>query len=462
MKKRPNIMLLVAEDTGRHHGCYGDPVGHTPNIDRLATEGARYTNAFSTYPVCAPSRGGLACGKIAFSQGFHHMRSRLLKPPRLFTENLREAGYYVNWANKIDFNYEPPESFADDRSNWFDDLANGNLPDQPWLLYHNFEVTHESTMWPEKWEEKVKPFISDEERCDPNDVPVPPYLPDTPEVRQDIARYYEALARQDQLVGQALDALEKSGQRDNTIVIYLSDHGRGLIREKRFPYDAGIHLPLIVRGAGFTERDSVENELVSWLDIAPTILSLCDAKPINDAQGRIFWGPEAQPEPDYVFAARDRMGPAFDRVRCSRSRKYLYMRNDFPELPHAGGSDYMDKQLTTQSAREEHASGRLDEAQQLWFVESKPNEELYDCEADPDNIHNLADDPSFTDTLNSHREALAQFIDRVGDLGLRSERELIDEGLVADMLSDYYERQRPLPERYHIGAAIAPVEMPLK
>jgi len=459
MKNPPNIMLLVGEDTGRHHGCYGDLIGRTPNIDRLAAEGARYSHAFSTYPVCAPSRGGLVCGKIAFSQGFHHMRCRLRQPPRLFTENLREAGYYVNWANKQDFNYEPPESFADDKTEWFEDLAAGKFKDRPRLLYTNFQVTLESTMWPKPWAEKVDPFLTPDDRCDPATVSVPAYLPDTPEVRQDIARYYESLTRQDQLVGQALQALEESGQRDNTIVIYMSDHGRGLIREKRWPYDSGIHLPLIIRAPGLTEPGEVRDELVSWLDIAPTILSLCNAKPIDDAQGRVILGLDAKPAADYVFAARDRMGPVFDRTRCARSQHYLYMRNDFPELPYAAHSAYMETQATTTSAREQFQAGNLTKAQSLWFAEQKPAEEFYDCDADPENVHNLADNPEFAELIAQHRQALTDFINQVGDMALQCESEQVREGLLEDMLTGYYDQRDSLPEEQRIGRKLAPVTL---
>lgn len=459
MVDRPNIMILVGEDIGRYQGCYGDPIGHTPTIDRLAAEGARYTNAFSTAPVCAPSRGAAWSSQIAFSAGFHHMRSRLLQPPRMFTENLRESGYYVNWANKQDFNYAPPDSFADAKCEWFDALAEGKLPDQPWLLYYNFTVTHESRMWRDKWEREVRPFLADDQLCDPNTVRAPAYLPDTPEVRADIARNYDSLRLQDMQITQAIVALEQSGQADNTIVIYMSDHGRGLIREKRWTYDVGIHLPLIIRAPGLIEPGTVSHELVSWLDIAPTILSLCHAKPLEKAQGRVFLGPEATPPGDYVFAHRDRMGPVFDRARAARSERYLYVRQDFPGLPHAAQSDYMEKQATTASAREEFAAGRLNDAQRLWFAETKPEEEFFDCETDPDCVHNLAADPAMAEILAAHRRALTDFIERVGDHGLRTESEMVDSGELSDMLPVYYGQRKPLPERYRIGRELAPVQL---
>jgi len=461
MSPRPNFILLVGEDTGCHQGCYGDPVGHTPAIDQLAREGARYEHACSTAPVCAPSRSALMMGKTAFSQGSHHMRSFLHQPPKLFTQALREAGYYVNWTNKTDFNFDPPEDFADDRSEWFDDLAAGNLPGQPWLLYYNFQLTHESSMWPEVWEEKRAGLLSDDELTDPATVPVPAYLPDAPEVRADIARYYDMLRGQDKLVARALAALDQSGQRDNTIVIYMSDHGRGLIREKRFCYEAGVRLPLIVRAPGLLDPGTVSPDLVSWLDIAPTLIDLGGAEPLPNAQGRIFFGPNAQPAPDYIFSGRDRMDNVFDRVRTARSQQYRYIRNDFPDLPYASHLWYMEKQLTSQAARRLYAEGQLEGPAKSFFLNQKPAEELYDVQADPDNVRNLADDPAMADTLRTHREALAAFLERTGDLGEVPERELIDRGLVMDKLAEYYERVEPLPPEQRVGRyETAPVEMP--
>jgi len=460
MTNRPNIMILMAEDTGRHQGCYDDPAAHTPAIDQLAADGKRYTHAFSNAPVCAPSRSAMMMGKTAFSQGSHHMRSTLLNHPIVFTELLREAGYYVNWANKTDFNFEPRASFADDRHEWFDDLANGKLPDQPSLLYHNFAVSHESKMWPDCWEENVAPYLDDNERIDPAKVHVPAYLPDEPEVRADLARYYESLIVQDKGVARALKALDDSGQRDNTIVFYYADHGRGLLREKRWMYEAGIHLPLIVRAPGLTDPGSVSNELISWLDLAPTILSLCNAKPIDGAQGRVFLGPEKAPPPEYVFAGRDRMDEVFDRVRTARSQQYLYIRNDFPQLPYASRQQYMEKQWTTQVTRRLFAEAKLSPEQSQWYAPEKPAEEFYDCDADPENVNNLAENPKYADAIAAHRQALGDFLERTGDLAQQPEQDLIDQGLVANRLPEYYERVTPLSAEHRVGAEVAPVEMP--
>lgn len=457
----PNILFLVGEDTGCHHGCYGNAIAKTPNIDRLAAEGCRYTNACSTAPVCAPSRSTLVTGQYAFSLGSHHMRSQLLNPPRLFTEELREAGYYVNWANKTDFNFNSPETLADERREWIEDLENGNLPQKPWFLFHNFECTHESSMWEEKWEANILPHLEEAEQTDLDQVQVPAYLPDTPTVRADIAHYFDALALQDKQVGRVLEALERSGQAKNTIVFYLSDHGRGLPREKRWCYDAGIHLPLIVRWPGKLEAGSIDDQLVSWVDLAPTVLNLAGVPIPENYQGRVFLGEGVKtPQRTYCFAGRDRMDEAWDRVRAARSKTYLYIRNFFPQLPYAQRNAYMEKQQTMQELRELDAQGNLNPAQAAWMDETKPEEELYDLRNDPDCVRNLAGHPQQEERLQTMRRNLDTFVQQSGDLGHYSERELINRGLVEDRLQEYHERVEPLPKKYQKGPAKTVVEMP--
>ncbi|MEX0887700.1 MAG: sulfatase [Phycisphaeraceae bacterium] len=455
----PNIILLVGEDVGRHLHCYGDAYASTPNLDRLASEGHRYTHAFSTAPVCAPSRSCLVTGRYAFSMGSHHMRSTLLEPPRLFTHELRDAGWHVNWHTKTDFNFEPPGDFADERSDWLEALRTGGLPEKPCLLFRNFGVTHESTMWPEPWNDAgaVRERVANahrlapEQRHDPAKARVPAYLPDTPEVRADIARYYDALSIQDAQVGEVLDALDASPYRDDTIVIYMSDHGRGLWREKRWCYGSGIHLPLLVRAPDVTQAGAVVDELVSWVDIAPTLLSLAGVGVPAGYQGRVFLGPGRGEPREHVFAGRDRMDEAFDRVRVCRSRRWHYIRNYHPELPWAQRMRYMEHQLTTQAVRERHARGELPEAAQPWLARTKPAEELYDAEADPDMVRNLASDPAHAKVVRDHAAALDRFLAEAGDLGDVPETELIARGIVADQLDEYRGRIEPLPERYRIG-----------
>lgn len=450
MSNQPNIILLVGEDTGRHQRCYGDRFAHTPNIDRLASEGCLYTNACSTAPVCAPSRSTLVMGQFANKMGSHHMRSTLLDPPRLFTHELADAGYHVNWANKTDFNFEPPADFTHEASDWITALEQGNYPkNKPFFYYFNFGMTHESGMWPDGC--KGNPLTHVDEPCvDPKlteGITVPPYLPDTAIVRSELYRYYQKLNEQDTQIGRVLDALDQQGLADNTIVIYLTDHGRGQVREKRWLYEAGIHLPLIIRAPGVTTPASFCEELVSWVDIAPTILSLAGIDIPKDYDGRVFLGENKQSEPQSIFAARDRMDECFDRVRAARSRRFLYLKNDFPQLPWAQRLRYMEIMPATRQIRQMHVDGQLQYPANLFMQETKPAEELYDVVADPHCVHNLAGDDRYAQTLDAHRKELTDWIVRIKDKGYTTERKLIEMGLVQDRLDNEYAlRIEPLTE----------------
>lgn len=468
---RPNFILLVGEDAGRAAGCYGDRDARTPNLDRLATRGCRFDNAFSTAPVCAPSRSTLITGQYSWSIGSHHMRSKLLRPPRLFTEELRDAGYYVNWENKTDFNFEPPRGFADDCAPWLDNLRRDALPagDRPFFLYHNFGITHESTMWPEPWEGggsvrdrlRLRDSLTPGQRTDASKVRVPAYLPDMPEVRQNIARFYEALAIMDGQVGAVVDALDASPYANNTIVIYLTDHGRGLPREKRWCYGAGIHLSLLVRAPKLLAPGSARADLVSWVDIAPTVLVLAGISVPDQYHGQVFLGEKRVSERPIAFAGRDRMDETFDRVRVARDARWHYIRNYFPQLPYCQRVRYMEHMETTEAVRELHAQGRLNADQRHWMSEAKPVEELYDAQADPDMVHNLADDPASAGVLIRLRRAWEEMEARHGDLGVVPERELIQRGLVANVLdSEYTARIEPLPERHRVGVDRSVLEWP--
>jgi arylsulfatase A-like enzyme len=458
-----NVVLLFGEDVGRHHGCYGDPFACTPNIDRLAREGCRFTNGFSTAPVSAPSRSAMVTGQHANKLGSHHMRSHLLQPPQLFTEALRDAGVYVNWANKTDFNFEPPASFADATSDWIASLAAGELPTDPFLLYFNFGGTHEFTMWPPGGRESAgSEPPAPETGEDParfDGLPIPPYLPASDTTRSALVRYYDSLAEQDAAVGRVLDLLDATGLAETTMVIYMSDHGRGLPREKRWTYDAGIHLPLVIRApTGMDASDllgvrpgETRNDLVSWVDLAPTLLALAGAAPSLDHEGRVFLGPDTEPEPPCVFAARDRMDECFDRVRVARDRRYLYLRNDFPEIPWAQRLRTMDNGPVLREMRERHATGDLPAPADLFLRHPKPPEELYDTDSDPHCLQNLADDPALGDTLQRLRHATAEWMARIDDQGMRTERELVESGLVADDLTSYAERYGHLPDHLRGG-----------
>ncbi len=438
--KRPNIVWIVGEDMGPELGCYGDANAITPNMDRLAREGARFTRCFTHAPVCAPSRSGLMTGRYPTSIGSHHMRSTLLNPPPPFTRYLREAGYHVSWPGKTDFNFANPTKDFDSTADW----TKGKAPAQPFFAYINFTVSHESQIRAAKEQfGKNIAQLKPEERRDPAKMAVPPYHPDTPVVRRDLANYYDLVTAVDYKVGEVLKWLDAQGVADNTVVFLTGDHGRGLPRSKRWVYDSGIHVPLIVRWPGQVKAASVREDLVCFLDFSITALALADGVMPKELQGQVILGPKTAPPRKYIFAARDRMDETPDRIRAVRSERFKYIRNFRPELPYAQQISYMELSPTMQEWRRLNGEGKLLGPQKLFFAPTKPREELYDLDADPHEINNLAEHPAQVATLQEMRAALDRWMVETKDLGAIPEVELIKRGLVADRLKEYEQRKEP-------------------
>jgi uncharacterized sulfatase len=445
---QPNIVWLFGEDMGPELGCYGDPNAITPNMDRLAREGARFTRCFTHAPVCAPSRSGLITGRYPTSIGTHHMRSTLLKPPPMFTDYLRKAGYVVAWPTatnrgKTDFNFAVPAKAFDIRTDW-----TKQIPKQPFFGFYNILTSHESQIRaPAQRLAQNIARLKPAERHDPAKMKLPAYYPDTPEVRRDLANYYDLVTAVDYEMGDVLAALEKAGIADNTVIIVTGDHGRGLPRSKRWVYNQGIHVPLIVRWPGKIKPGTVREDLVCFLDFAPTTLAVAGAEIPRDMQGQVILGPQTAPERKYIFAARDRMDETYDRIRTVRDQRCQYIRNFHPELPYAQRIAYMEEMPTMQAWRRLNAEGKLNAVQKQFFAPTKPPEELYDVEADPDEVHNLVDDPRYQDKLKELRAALDQWMIDTKDMGAIPEKELITQGLVADRLKEYELRKEKPPPK---------------
>jgi N-sulfoglucosamine sulfohydrolase len=436
-EQRPNIVWIVGEDMGPELGCYGDRYARTPNLDRFASEGVRFTRAFTHAPVCAPSRSGLITGRYPTSIGTHHMRSKLLKPPPLFTDYLRKAGYFVAWPGKTDFNFDVPTNSFDSTRPWL-----RNVPRQPFFAYTNIFLTHESQIRaaPAQFAKNTSK-LSEADRHDPAKAPLPPYSPDAPEVRRDLANYYDLCTAVDYQVGEILKRLDELGLGTNTIVFFFGDHGRGLPRSKRWVYDSGTHVPLIVRWPNHLKGGGVREDLVSFIDFAPTVLSLAGVEIPKELQGQPFLGPKQASPRKYVYAARDRMDETYDRIRSVRDARFQYIRNYHPELPYAQRISYMEEMPTMQVWRKWNAEGRLDPIQKLFFASTKPTEELYDTEADPHEVVNLADRPQHKAKLEELRSALDRWMLEVGDFGAMPESELVRRGLVKDVSADYEARK---------------------
>jgi arylsulfatase A-like enzyme len=457
LASRPNVLLLVAEDLSPRLGAYGDAVAHTPNLDRLAEEGVRFERAFATAGVCAPSRAGIILGVPQNRFGAGHMRAPqggyvAVPPPdwKAFPELLRAAGYWTANSGKTDYQLSTRLGGAWggpftiwDRDGGLgegfvsDDLAlwAGRAPGQPFFAYLTLGGTHESQIWP-TWQlgerafhwlllpMRVRNHARWEHRTDPARVAVPPYYPDTPVVRADLARHYDNIAAMDALVGETLAALERDGLAGSTLVVFTSDHGDGLPRAKRWLYDSGIRVPLVVRWPGHLAAGTVSEELVSLLDLAPTFLSLAGAPVPAQLEGRVLVGPARAPAPEVVFAARDRMDESSDTVRAARDARFAYVRNLHPELPYQLPNAFGAELPSWRELARLHAEGALTEAQALWFREQRPPEELYDTAADPHQLHDLAADPRHAADLVRLRAALDAWLARAPDLGLLPEAEL--------------------------------------
>lgn len=416
-------------------GAYGDRFARTPTLDRLAKEAVRFTNAFTTAPVCAPSRAAIITGMFQAALGAQHMRTTedripelpgpyLAVPPfyvKAFPEYLRAAGYFTSNRAKTDYQFGVPFTIWDDigpQAHW----RNRQDKNQPFFSVFNIEVTHESQIFPTSPARKGKPLVSD-----PSEVPLPPYYPDTPLVRREMARVYDNIADMDGRVGELLRQLDEDGLTGNTIVFYWSDHGDGVPRSKRSLYDSGLHVPLMIRWPknAAVVPGSVNDQLVSFVDLAPTVLAMAGVEIPAHLHGRVLVGPKAGAEPAFVFAARDRMDIEYDMMRAARDRRFLYIRNFQPELPYAGHVPYRNQSDIMQEWLRLQAEGRLSGTAALWMRTHRPAEELYDTRTDPHQITNLASDPAQRTRLERMRGAVAEWMSRINDQGLINEAEMI-------------------------------------
>jgi uncharacterized sulfatase len=429
--ERPNILWITCEDTSPRLGCYGDELAVTPNLDKLAGEGVRYTKTFATAPVCAPSRSCLITGVYATSLGTQHLRSEVKLPEKIkcFPEYLRAAGYYCSNNYKKDYNFIDVNVWdeSSQQAHW-----RKRRPGQPFFSVFNFVSTHQGQIngSDEEFEKNYGSKLEPQERHDPAEILLPPYYPDTPLVRKIWARYYDLITFMDKQVGDLLGQLEDDGLADNTIVFFFADHGLGIPRFKRTLYDSGLHVPLIVR---FGERyqhlspcrpGGKIDSLVSFVDFAPTILSLADLPVPDYMQGRAFLGSQSKPPRKYIFGALSRVDEAYECSRCVRDERYKYIRNYFPHLPYVQPSEYCDRAEIMQELRRAVAEDELSPARKLLWVSTKPTEELYDTIADSHEINNLVGRPGKKAVLEKLRKTLRAWMLQTRDTGLLPEAEM--------------------------------------
>ncbi|WP_137679826.1 sulfatase-like hydrolase/transferase [Aurantiacibacter suaedae] len=454
--QRPNFLLIVFEDMSPHIGAYGDPVAQTPVLDAFAGDSVLYEAAFTTAGVCAPSRAALAMGVPQESIGAQQMRvasgvaledgSRLpyaaVPPPyiKAYPELLRRAGYYTSNNGKTDYQLAMSHT-GGPFTIWDDSDAphpwRGRAAGQPFFAMVNIMETHESWTFPPDLAPDAHPMAARlgaqlrealtgrPQIHDPADVVVPPYLPDTRLVRAELAQMLDNIYYYEQTVARLLAELEEDGLADNTIVIVTTDHGDGIPRAKRSLYDSGLHVPLMVRwpdGHGAGTRDG---QLVSFVDIAPTILQLAGEEVPQWLAGRTFLGSETGPERGYIYAAMDRHDEQRDFARAVRDDRWKYIRNYEPQRPFFRHLGFRDMQRSMQELWRLHEAGELPPRIEQYFTAPRPEEELYDTWADPDEMANLAQDPRYVRELERMRDALARHQQRFDDQSVGGELAMV-------------------------------------
>ncbi len=430
---RPNILWITCEDLSPVLGCYGDAFATTPHIDRLAEQGVRYSHAYATASVCTPARSCLITGVFASSLGSQHLRGPvpLADDVRCFSQILREAGYYCTNNVKEDYNFPKPQGTWDDSSKTAHWRNRQRKPGQPFFAVFNLMTTHQSRIrFDERAFATLTRRLTDHERHDPDQVPLPPYYPDTPVVRRDMARLYDMVTAMDKQVGDLLSQLEQDGLADDTIVFFYSDHGTGMPRHKRWLYDSGLHVPLIVRLPDKYRRlapaapGDVVDRLVSFVDFAPTVLSLAGLAIPRCMQGSPFLGDKAARPRRYVVAIRDRVDEVYEMSRAVRDARYKYIRNVMPHRPRMPYSTFSERTPTRKELRRLAAAGELSGPAKLLMAPTKPAEELYDTHADPHELHNLAGSPEHRTTLERFRGVLHAWMIDTRDTGLLAEADM--------------------------------------
>ncbi|GGZ25447.1 hypothetical protein GCM10007049_17460 [Echinicola pacifica] len=455
---RPNILWLVTEDMGPYIAAFGDSTIQTPNLSRLAAEGVIYPNLYSTSGVCAPSRAAIATGMYPSSIGANHMRVssytdvtgldayEAVPGPevKMISEWLRMDGYYCTNNYKEDYQFKAPETAWDESSTYAHWRNRG--ADQPFFAVFNFTNTHESGLfepygfrnietrhyhsgdrdyvWPKKGnmtEEETPVHLPKD-----TEFPIPPYLPNTEVVRRDMWKMYNNIAEMDKQVGAILDQLEEDGLLENTIIFFYGDHGGPMPRQKRLIYDSGLNTPLIIRFPNGQHAGTEDDQLISFIDFAPTLLSLADEAPKDYMQGKAFLGEyKASKERKYIHAAADRFDGFTDVIRAVRDKKFKYIRNYRPEQGYYLPIVYREKIPTMEEMLRLRDAGKLNSTQEHWFLQNKPAEELFDCSTDPHELHNLAEDPAYSEKLDELRAEMDRWLQEIGDDPTVPEEDLI-------------------------------------
>ncbi|WP_435005619.1 sulfatase family protein [Tundrisphaera lichenicola] len=436
---RPNILWIVVDDMSANFSCYGETLIKTPNVDRLSREGTRFTRAFVTAPVCSPCRSAMITGMYQTSIGAHHHRSgrgaekiRLPEGVEPIPGLMHKAGYFTcigdglpmsapekpraeGRLGKTDYNFEwDPKIY--DGADWA-----GRRPGQPFFMQVQLaggKLRGDTDASIARLSERARREFGSS--VNPEDVSLPPYYPRDPVLLRDWAAYLDTVRLTDEHVGKVIDRLAKEGVLDDTLVIFMTDHGISHARGKQFLYDEGTHIPFVVRGPGI-ERGKVRDDLIEHIDMAPISLAVAGIPIPESMQGLDVFARDYARR-DAVFAARDRCDETVERLRSVRTDRYLYVRNFYPSRPMLQPNAYKDGKSILKSLRTLHESGKLDAlSEKLLFSPVRSSEELYEWAVDRWQVHNLADDPSYLADLERLRARLDRWMIETDDHGAESE-----------------------------------------
>ena len=448
LEKPLNVVWISCEDMGPILGSYGNDIIKTPNLDKLASEGVRYTNAYSTVGVCAPSRFSIITGMYSARLGAHNMRAGdyhnyktpeqvsyrknigvidkegknipeyEVVPPtyvKPFTEILRNNGYYCANNFKCDYQFNAPFTAWDEVSST---VSYRDAPkDKPFFYVWNTLLTHESRIW----ERSNQPLT-----VNPEDIIIPSYFPDIPEVRNDIARKYSNIEAMDKKVGVLISQLEEDGLLENTIIMFWSDHGGNLLRQKRAVGNSGLNVPLIIRYPNKMDAGKVDNRIVSLMDLGPTVLSLLNIDPPKHYDGKAIAGRYEDSPRKYAFGTADRFDESTDMQRSVLDGRYVYIKNFMPEQPLIYRNKYRERINMNSKLIQMDSLDMLDGDAKYIFMKTKPLEEFYDLVNDPYEVNNIIDDPKHEDRINNFRIALENWQKEINDQGFIAENKLVE------------------------------------
>ncbi len=443
---QPNVLWFVVDDMSPSFSCYGETLIQTPAVDKLAAEGTKFTRAYVTAPVCSTCRSALITGMYQTTIGAHHHRSgrgemkiHLPSDVTPVPVQFQKAGYYTcigsglpgqdncgmpfgngkkkgggSRLGKTDYNFEwDPKMY--DSHDW---AEHGGKPFFMQVQLHGGKLREGDEKARVAFKQRVIAELGS--ATDPQKVTLPPYYPRDPVLLEDWALYLDSARMTDLHVGRVIARLETEGLLENTLIIFMTDHGISHARGKQFLYDEGAHIPFIVRGPGVM-KGAVRDDLVMQIDMAAMSLAAAGIPIPATMQGRDILAKDHQPR-QAIFAARDRCDETVEHLRSTRTDRFLYIRNFLPQRPHLQPNAYKDGKAIVQTLRSLHSEGKLPSiSEDLLFSSTRQAEELYDYQADPFQLTNLAANPDFKTELESHRAQMDRWVKQSGDKGPESE-----------------------------------------